>query len=73
MINWFNTYAPLSRMPEADEEINPYWVGPTNDGRVSLRIADRTLYMTQQGALGLIDTLATIVGSLPEDEELENE
>lgn len=73
MINWFNTYAPLSRMPEADETINPYWLGPTNDGRLSMRIADKTLYMTKTGVLGLIEALNTMVKQLPEDEEFEDE
>jgi hypothetical protein len=68
MINWFNTYASFCKMPEF---IAPtYWVGPTGDGRMSLRIGTGpVLHMTRSECQALIDTLSAIGCQLPEDTE----
>lgn len=81
MINWFNTYAPFCKMPEqepaykSEEAFTPYWLGLTQDGRLSLRLSGSsiTLHMTKSGCQTLIDSLNTFIKQLPEDSETENE
>jgi|LauGreDrversion4_2_1035121.scaffolds.fasta_scaffold1170287_2 hypothetical protein len=69
MFNWFSRPEYYVTPPHINPSPTVYWIGPTEDGRVSLGIGANSVIMNKQGVEHLIQLLSVARDSIEENDD----